>query len=59
MDFQSLLMLLLVIALVGLVVYLIITYIPMPQPFKIVIGAIAAIVLILWIIQGGTGLRLK
>ena len=41
----------LTIALVGLVVWLITTYIPMPAPFKNIIIAIVVILLILWLIQ--------
>lgn len=41
----------LTIALVGLVVWLITTYIPMPAPFKNIIIVIVVILLILWLIQ--------
>jgi len=51
MALTGLLMLLLTIAVVGLVVWVIVTYIPMPQPFKIVINALAAIVLLIWFLQ--------
>ena len=51
MALTGLLMLLLTIAVVGLVVWVIVTYIPMPQPFKIVIIALAAIVLLIWFLQ--------
>jgi len=43
--------LIIVIALVGLIVYLITTYIPMPQPFKVVIYAIVAISLVLYLMR--------
>lgn len=39
----------LTLALVGLIVYLILTYIPMPQPFKTIILVIVAVCLILWL----------
>lgn len=48
---MSLLMLLFGVALVGLIVYLIVTYIPMPEVFKTVIMVLAAIALILWVMQ--------
>ena len=43
--------LILVLALVGFLVYLITTYIPMPQPFKLVIYVIVAVVLILYLMR--------
>lgn len=43
--------LLLTLALVGLVVWLIITYIPMPAPFKTVITVVAVLFVILWLIR--------
>ena len=41
---------LLILALIGFVVYLIVTYIPMPEIFKTVIMVVVAVLLILWII---------
>lgn len=41
--------LILTLALVGLIVYLIITFIPMPQTFKTVIFVIVAVCVILWL----------
>lgn len=43
--------LILVIAVAGFLVYLITAYIPMPAPFKTVIYAVAAIVLILYLMS--------
>jgi hypothetical protein len=43
--------LLLTVAIVGFLVYLIVTYIPMPDIFKTVIIAIAVIVLILYVLR--------
>ena len=43
--------LIIVIALVGFVVYLVTTYIPMPQPFKIVIYVIVAVFLIFYLMR--------
>lgn len=48
---MSLIYLILIIALVGFVLYLIETYIPMPAPFKLVIQVIICIVLLLWVLQ--------
>ena len=49
---MSVLMILLGLAIFGLVVYLITTFIPMTPPVKSVIIAIAVIVLIIWLLQG-------
>jgi hypothetical protein len=43
--------LILAIALVGFLVWALTTYVPMPQPFKVAIIAIAVIVLILYVIR--------
>ena len=58
MTITSLLTVLLVLAVFGLIVWLIVTYIPMPPPFKTVIIAVAAIVLIIWLVQWSVLLRL-
>ena len=47
----GLVQLVVVIAVVGLLVWLITTYIPMPPVFKTVIYIICAIVLILWLLR--------
>ena len=41
----------LTLALVGLVVWLITTYIPMPAPIKTLITVVVVILLILWLMQ--------
>ena len=43
--------LILTIALLGLVVWLVTTYIPMPAPFKTIIYVIAVVILLLYLIQ--------
>lgn len=43
--------LILTLALLGLIVYLVVTYIPMPAPFRQVIIVIAAIFLILYVMS--------
>jgi hypothetical protein len=43
--------LILTIAILGLVVWLIVTYIPMPAPFKTIIIVIAVVILLLYLIQ--------
>jgi hypothetical protein len=48
----DLLYLILMLALVGFIVYLIITYIPMPAPFPQVIIVIVVVALLLWLLAG-------
>jgi integral membrane sensor domain MASE1 len=48
---MGLITLILTLAVVGFILYLIITYIPMPPPFKQVIIVVIVIVLILWVAQ--------
>jgi hypothetical protein len=51
----SLLEFLIYIAIIGVILWAIVTYVPMPQPFKaviIVIGAIIALLLLLKAVQG-------
>ena len=43
---------LLALAIFGLVLWLIVTFIPMPAPVKTVIIAVAVIFLILWLLNG-------
>jgi len=43
--------LILALAVVGFIVYLIQTYVPMPQPFKIAIYVIVTIVLIVYLMR--------
>ncbi len=43
--------LILVLAIVGFVLYLIVTFIPMPAPFKQVIVVLVVIVLVVWLLQ--------
>ena len=48
---MSLIALIVTLAVVGLIVWLVVTYIPMPEPFKTVIVAVAVLVLLLWVLQ--------
>ena len=48
---MDLIILIIVIALIGAVVYFVTTQIPMPEPFKIAIYIVCAIVLILFIVR--------
>lgn len=48
---MDLIILILGIACIGFLVWLITTYIPMEQPFKVVIYVVAAIVLVLWLVR--------
>lgn len=50
MDIVSLITIILELALCGFLVYLIVTYIPMPEPFKQVIMVGVAVLLILYIL---------
>ncbi len=43
--------LVLVLAIVGFLLYLIITYVPMPAPFKQMIVVLVVIVLVVWLLQ--------
>ncbi len=50
MDIISIITTLILIALCGFLVYLIVTYVPMPEPFKQTIIVAVVILLILWLI---------
>jgi hypothetical protein len=52
---MDLIMLILVLALVGFLVYLIITHIPMPPIFKVAIQIIVVVAIILFLIQRFAG----
>lgn len=49
---MSILSIILTLAVVGFILWLVVTYIPMPAPFKTVIVVIAVIALILWLVNG-------
>lgn len=51
MALIGILQLVLVLALIGFAVYLIITYIPMPEIFKQVLMVVVAVIVILWVIR--------
>ncbi len=51
MDIASILVTVLLFALVGFVVWLIVTYIPMPEPFAKVIIVLCVVLLVLYIIS--------
>lgn len=55
MTIGSLLSIVLVLALIGFILWLILTYIPMPAPFKSVITVVVVILLVIWLISA-TGL---
>lgn len=48
---MDLISLIIVLAVVGFVLWLVITYIPMPQPVKTVIIAIAVLILVIWLLR--------
>ena len=47
--------LLITVALIGLVVWLLVTFVPMPEQFKRVLPIIAIVIIILWIVLQYTG----
>jgi len=47
----ELLTILVVLAVVGFALWLVTTYIPMPEPFKKVIVVIAVLVLLVWVVR--------
>jgi hypothetical protein len=51
MDPVGILTTILVLALIGFIVYLIVTYIPMPEIFKQVLMVVVAVLLILWVMS--------
>ncbi len=55
MDITGILLTLLLFALIGFVVYLIVTYIPMPAPFSQVIIVACVILLVIYLISIITG----
>lgn len=55
MDLVSMVVALLVFALLGFLVYLIVTYIPMPEPFKQVIIVGVVILVVLYLLAMVTG----
>lgn len=63
MTLGGLLTLVIVLALVGFCVWLVITYIPMPPPFRTAIIVIVVLVLLLYVIRlllgGDLGLRIS
>jgi hypothetical protein len=61
MDLVSIVTTLLAFALIGFLVYLIITYIPMPEPFKqvIIVACVILIVLYLLLLLGGHTVPLR
>ena len=48
---MSLIAIIVGLALVGLVLWLVTTYIPMPEPYKRVIIIVAIVIVVLWLIQ--------
>ena len=48
---EGLLLIILTLAVVGFVLWLVITYIPMPIPFQRVIIAVVIIIVLIWLIR--------
>ena len=51
MDLLSLVTLVVVLAVIGFAVWVVVTYIPMPEPFKRAIIVIIVLVLLLWVVR--------
>jgi uncharacterized membrane protein len=54
----QLLTLLIVVAILGFAIWVVITYIPMPQPMKTAIVVFAILIMLLWFVQYVLGGRL-
>jgi hypothetical protein len=48
---MSILMFIVILAVIGLCLHLVITYIPMPAPFRTIIIAVVVIVCLIWLLQ--------
>lgn len=48
---MTLITLILVLALIGFLLWTVVTYIPMPEPWKRAVVVIAVIALVLWLLQ--------
>lgn len=57
MAVGSLITFILVLAIVGAIVYVVITYVPMPPLLRTVIIVVAAIAILLWLLSAVTGQR--
>ncbi len=55
MDLVSIVVTLLALALIGYLLHLIVTYVPMLEPFKQTIGVIAVVFLVLYLLAVVTG----
>lgn len=55
MDLYSIIITLLLLGLVGFLVYLIVTYIPMPAPFQQVIIVVCVVLIVLYLLGTLTG----
>jgi hypothetical protein len=54
-SLTGILVVILVLAIIGLIVYIVNRFIPMAEPFKLVINAVVAILILLWLIGFITG----
>lgn len=48
---MNLIQIVVTLAIVGVLLWLVLTYIPMPAPFKTIITAVAVIAVVLWLLQ--------
>lgn len=51
MDPLSLITLVVIVAVLGFIVWILITYVPMPEPFKRVLIVVVVVALLLWILR--------
>lgn len=51
MDLLSLVTLIVILAVIGFAVWLVITYVPMPEPFKRALVVIVVLALLLWAVR--------
>ena len=51
MDLLGIVTLLVILAVIGFVLWCIVTYVPMPEPFKRALVVIAVLALLLWVVR--------
>lgn len=51
MDLLGLITLVVVVAVIGFCVWVLVTYVPMPEPFKKAIIVLVVVVLLLWLVR--------
>jgi hypothetical protein len=56
---ETLASLVVTIAIVGFVVWLVITYVPMPEPFRRIVVALVILILLIWLVRALAGVSLS